>query len=78
MLALGSRLIVACWGVWAQQREGGGGAEGGQDFRRLFFLHNKSAYLVDPPQCQPRSVQGKLKALNLWEDLCPQQDSISS
>ena len=66
---------------------GGGGGGCQQDSQTYlapkapdcFFLHNKTPHLVDPPPCQHR-LQCKVnsKAINLWQNLCPQQDSISS
>ena len=46
---------------------------------RKMFLHNTNPYLVDPPPCQQRSqCKGKVKAINLWQNLCPQEDSVKS
>ena len=38
--------------------------------RRKFLLHDKRPSLVDPPPTTKVTVQGKLKAINLWQSSC--------
>ena len=43
------------------------------------FLHHESPYLIAPPPRQQRSqCKGELKAIDLWQNRCPQEDSVTS
>ena len=70
-------------GFWTRGGEGGGGrpsslATGlpnifGAKGAGKIFLHKKSPYLSDPPPCQQMSqCKGNFKAINLWQNPCPQ------